>query len=102
MKSDGVVPIGLFVIVLALLCFGIFVNDDEMTSDEYLKGLNDGYEEFNSTKLDLCKEYKLGVMTGTISNDFSEVKSTKRYCSGYIDGYEKRRIEELTNSINEE
>ena len=89
-----------FVIVLV----SIYIHDDRElhTSDEYLKGLNDGYKELNSTKLELREEYKQDVTVGRHSDDYSLVKSTRLYCSGYIDGYEKRRIEELTKGINGE
>ena len=99
--DDILSAVGLLCAVFIIFMF-ISDCDEHSTSDEYLKGLNDGYEEFNSTKLELCEEYKQDVTVDKNSDDYFLVESTRQYCSGYIDGYEKRRIEELTNSINEE
>jgi len=102
MDVDDILSMIVLFFVIVLVSMYIHGDRELHTSDEYLKGLNDGYKEFNSTKLELCEEYKQDVTAGKNSDDYSLVESTRQYCSGYIDGYEKRRIEKLTNSINEE
>jgi len=103
MDVGDVLPVIVLFLVIVVVSIYLIGDSELRTSDEYLKGMEDGYEEYNFTKLEFCGEYK-GTVTTPLRNsdDYEKVTYNMRYCSGYSDGYEKRRIEELTKGINGE
>lgn len=88
----GDIPSTVICFFIIALVGGCAIEDNaELTSEEHLKGVEDGYNEFNSTKLEFCEEYLLDTgdpLSGP--KDYQNIISVKRYCRGYIEGYEKR------------